>query len=203
MKRLTKSTLLAIRIIVAVLIIYAFSVFNSANAQITYQTAGPVKISIEGTSNIHDWEMKAEKGSGTAVFVTDGNGSLNGLSSLTFTMPVESLKSEHSGMDKNAYKAMRTDKYNSITFTALTAAIKPVGNGYQVNSRGRLTISGVSKDVDVTAICTVNTDKSISVNGSYKLKMTTYNVTPPTIMFGAIKTGDDIIVKFNLLFKGR
>jgi polyisoprenoid-binding protein YceI len=203
MKRLTKSILCTSRIIAGILILCASAAYNSTNAQITYQTAGPVKISVEGTSNIHDWQMKGEKGSSTAIFVTDGNGSINGLSSLTFTMPVESLKSEHSGMDKNAYKAMRTDKYNAITFTALTAAIKPVGTSYQVNSKGRLTISGVSKDVDLTAVCTINSDKSISVNGSYKLKMTTYNVTPPSIMFGAIKTGDDITVKFNLLFKGQ
>jgi hypothetical protein len=61
----------------------------------------------------------------------------------------------------------------------------------------------VSRDVDVTGVCTVNADKSIAINGSYKLKMTSYNVTPPSIMLGAIKTGDDITVNFNLLFKAK
>ena len=198
-----KTTLYTIKIITLTLIIYSPSVFNTVSAQSNYQTAGPVKISIEGTSNIHDWVMNADKGTSTAVFMTDTHGAINGLSSLTFTMPVESLKSEHSGMDKNAYKAMRSDKYASLTFSVLSASIKPAGNNYQVYSKGRLTISGVSRDVDVTAICTVNADKSIAVNGSYKLKMTAYNVTPPSIMLGAIKTGDDITVKFNLLFKAR
>jgi polyisoprenoid-binding protein YceI len=203
MRSFNKATLHTIKIITCTLLVYSVSIFNTVTSQTTYQSAGPVKISIEGTSNIHDWEMKADKGNSTAVFLTDGNGAINGLSSLTFTMPVESLKSEHAAMDKNAYKAMRTDKYTSLTFTVLSASIKPAGNSYQVNSRGRLTISGVSRDVDVTAICTINADKSISVNGSYKLKMTAYNVTPPSIMLGAIKTGDDITVKFNLLLKAR
>jgi polyisoprenoid-binding protein YceI len=193
----------AIKAIALTAILLLLSVFNIINAQLTYQTSGPVKIRIEGTSNIHDWEMNAEQGNSTAVFVTDGKGTINGLASLSFTMPVESLKSEHTAMDKNAYKAMHTDKFNALTFSVLTASIKPSGSNYLVYAKGRLTINGVGRDVDVLAICTVNVDKTISVNGSYKLKMTSYNVTPPSIMLGAIKTGDDITVKFNLLFKAK
>jgi polyisoprenoid-binding protein YceI len=202
MKRSPQTSLHTIRTIV--LIIFSLSIFNTANSQTTYQTAGPAKITIEGTSNIHDWEMSTDKGNSTAVFVTDGNGAINGLSSLTFSLPVESLKSESSSMDKNAYKAMHSSKYASLTFTVLSASLKPAGNNnYQVQSKGRLTISGVSRDIEIAALCTVNPDKSISVNGAYKLKMTAYSVSPPSIMLGAIKTGDDITVKFNLLFKAR
>jgi polyisoprenoid-binding protein YceI len=202
MKRSLQTPLHTIRTIG--FIIFGVSVFNTVHSQTTYQTAGPAKITIEGTSNIHDWVMSTDKGNSTAVFITDGNGAINGLSSLTFSLPVESLKSESSSMDKNAYKAMHTAKYASLTFTVLSASLKPAGNNnYQVQSKGRLTISGVSRDIDITALCTVNPDKSIAVNGSYKLKMTAYSVTPPSIMLGAIKTGDDITVKFNLLFKTR
>lgn len=183
-------------------IIYSASSYT-AHSQTTYQTSGPAKVEIQGTSNIHDWEMKTEKGNSTAVFVTDVHGALSALTALTFTLPVESLKSEHSGMDKNAYKAMRSDKFAQLSFTILSASVKPAGSAYQIASKGKLTISGVTKDVDITGICTVNADKSITLNGSYKLKMTSYNVTPPSIMLGAIKTGDDITVKFNLLYKAK
>lgn len=203
MKLSFQTRLHTIKTVALTFIFYSVSLFNSAHSQTTYQTAGPVKIKVQGTSNIHDWEMNTDKGNSTAVFVTDAKGVINGLNSLTFTMPVESLKSEHSGMDKNAYKAMHSNKYASLTFTVLSATIKPAGNNYQVFSKGRLTISGVSRDVDVTGVCTVNADKSIAINGSYKLKMTSYNVTPPSIMLGAIKTGDDITVNFNLLFKAK
>jgi polyisoprenoid-binding protein YceI len=202
MKRPLQTRLHVIKKVAITFIISSVSLFT-AHSQTTYQNAGPVKIQIQGTSNIHDWEMNTDKGNSTAVFVTDAHGTLSSLSALTFTMPVESLKSEHAGMDKNAYKAMRSDKFSSLTFTVQSASIKPAGSSYAVSSKGRLTISGVSRDVDVTGICTVNADKSIALNGSYKLKMTSYNVTPPSIMLGAIKTGDDITVKFNLLYKAK
>lgn len=189
-----------LRVISLLLIAFALSI--TAKAQTTYQTTGPIKIRIEGTSNIHDWEMDADKGNGTAVFVLDNHGILSGLTSLSFTMPAESLKSEHKAMDKNAYKAMKTDKFATISYTAVTSSVKPYGNKYQVQSKGKLTISGVTRDVDLIAICSTNpADKSIACSGSYKFKMTSYNVTPPSIMLGAIKTGDDITVKFDLVFK--
>jgi hypothetical protein len=186
------------------LLMIFISINSIANAQTSYQLAGPIKVQIEGTSNIHDWEMGAEQGNGNAVFILDKNGVLSGLSSLTFSMPAESLKSEHKTMDKNAYKAMHTDKHSTITFTAVSSTVKPYGNKYQVQSKGKLTISGVTRDVDLIAICSVNpADRSIACSGSYKFKMTSYNVTPPSIMLGAIKTGDDITVKFDILFKTR
>jgi polyisoprenoid-binding protein YceI len=170
-------------------------------AQVKYQNAA-AKISIDGTSNIHDWTMNSEKGNCNALFTIGANNALTAVSSLAFVVNVETLKSEHKAMDKNTYKAMNTDKNPNITFNAATATVKPAGGAnYTVTAHGKLTISGTTKDVDVIATCTVNADKSITCNGSYKLNMTQYNVTPPSIMFGMIKVGDPITVRFNFTLK--
>jgi hypothetical protein len=175
---------------------------TNGNGQTKYQSAGSVKIVIEGTSNIHDWDMKSEKGTCTGVFAVNNAGLLTSMSALNFSVPAETLKSEHKGMDKNTYKALHTDKYASISFTAGSADIKSSGNaGFTLTTKGKLTISGVTKDVLLTANGVVNTDKSITYSGSYQLKMTDYNVEPPTIMLGAIKTGNDLLVKFNMVLK--
>jgi polyisoprenoid-binding protein YceI len=167
-----------------------------------YHPAGNVQITIEGTSNIHDWTMKSDKGTCTGEIQIDNSGSLAGLSALSFSVPAESLKSEHKAMDKNTYKALNTNKYGTISFTVEAVGLKPAGNsGYILTAKGKLTISGVTKDILLTANGVINPDKSITYNGSYKLKMTDYNVDPPSIMFGAIKTGDNVVVKFNLVLK--
>jgi hypothetical protein len=173
----------------------------SSFAQLKYESAGGVKIVIEGTSNIHDWDMKSDKGFCSGIFDVSNTGTLTGMSYLNFSVPAESLKSEHKAMDKNTYKALNTGKFNQINFTASSASIKPNGAGYILTAKGRLTISGVTKDVTLTANGVVNADKSITYTGTYQLKMTDYKVDPPTAMFGAIKTGDAIVVKFNLLLK--
>jgi polyisoprenoid-binding protein YceI len=173
---------------------------TGSNGQTKYQSNGGVKLTIEGTSNIHDWDMKSNKGTCTAEFLFNSSGQLTGLSSLHFAVPAASLKSENKSMDKNTYKALNSDKYNDISFAANNAVVKPNGNGgYVLTARGNLTISGVTRVVDLIANGTMNADKSISYTGSYKLKMTDYKVTPPSMMFGAIKTGDAITVKFDLV----
>jgi polyisoprenoid-binding protein YceI len=166
------------------------------------QQMAAVRITVEGTSNIHDWTMQADKGSGNAAITLGPNNTLTSLGNLSFSMAAESLKSEHKAMDKNTYKALNTDKNPTISFAAPTSNIKATGgNSFSVVTHGKLTISGVSKNTDLAAACTVNADKSVTCTGAYKLKMSQFNVEPPSIMFGTITVGDDITVKYTVTYK--
>jgi hypothetical protein len=188
----------------AALVILLCGLLISANSsgQVKYYSNGGVKLIIEGTSNIHDWDMKSDKGTCTAEFLITPTGYPGGLSALQFTVPAESLKSDSKAMDKNTYKALNANKHNTISFVASHAVIKPnATKGFTLVARGKLTISGVSRDVELVANGVVNPDKSITYSGTYKLKMTDYKVNPPNIMLGAIKTGDAVTVKFDLIMK--
>lgn len=184
------------------LVVFFLLLAGFSAAQVKYQNGGAAKIAIDGTSNIHDWTMNSGSATCTGMFTVGTNNALTAVTSLAFAINVETLKSEHKAMDKNTYKAMNTDKYPTISFNAASATVKPAGGAnYTVTAHGKLTISGTAKDVDITATCTVNADKSITCNGSYKLNMTQYNVTPPSIMFGMIKVGDPITVRFSFVVK--
>ena len=172
------------------------------HAQTKYQSAGSVKLVIYGTSNVHDWNMKSDQGHCSSEFGLTKSGKLNRISYINFTVPAESLKSFNTNMDKNAYKALNTEKYNDISFTGSTIIIKHNGaNGYLLSAKGKLTISSVTKDVVITATGNMNADKSISYSGAYKIKMTDYNVEPPAIMMGAVKSDEVVTVKFDLLLR--
>jgi hypothetical protein len=184
-----------------ILAILLFSL--NAGAQPTTESSGNVKITIEGTSNIHDWKMNSDKGTCQIIFDSKNSGSLSGISDLSFKVPAESLKSESKAMDKNAFKALKSSKYSHISFSASDVSVKQSsGNSYLLTANGKLTISGISKDVILIANAIVNSDNSITYSGSYKLKMTDYEVEPPRLMFGAIKTGNSIVVKYDILLKG-
>ncbi|GAB1448798.1 MAG: YceI family protein [Bacteroidetes bacterium] len=156
------------------------------------------KITVNGTSNIHDWVMQGTNGSVSASFSSEG-GKLKNLLSLAFTFPVKNLKSEHKLMDKNCYNAMKADKYPNVSFTGTSAVIKQNANGtYQINCKGKLKIADAVKDVELIAICTINSDNSLSITGNFKLKMTDYNVEPPSIMMGSIVTGNDVSINYTL-----
>ena len=131
------------------------------------------------------------------TFVMDGDKPTD-LSSLNFTIPVNSLKSGKGMMDKNTYKAMKASDHKNITFALTSGTVTPVdATTYTVKAIGKLTIAGTTKETDLVATAKFNAaDKSFTVSGAKKMKMTEYNVTPPTVMLGTIKTGNDITINY-------
>ena len=172
--------------------------YNPLSAQTNYQsTTG--QTTIKGTSTLHDWDMTSSKGQTKASFMVQGN-QVTGISTLTFTVPAESLKSDKSGLDKNAYKALNTGKHANITFTMTSGTVTSTGNNtFQVKATGNLNIAGTSKPTTITATGQLNpADKSITAKGSTTFKMTEYKVTPPTVMLGTIKTGDEVTIDYQV-----
>ena len=194
-----KKTLVTVNVI-ALSLVMGF-VLTSAMAQPVFQSNG-VTISLTGTSTLHDWEMKGAQGSGQAAIDVDATGKLNGISKLNFSIPSVSLKSEHTMMDKNTYKALNSEKFPNISFTLSSATVTSLGNNnYQFNCVGKLTIAGFTRETDLVATGHFNpADNSITVTGVKKMKMTDYNVKPPTVMMGTIKTGNDISIAYNVKF---
>ena len=168
-------------------------------SEIKYATKN-VAISIKGTSTLHDWEIKSSEGRSEAIFVIDQSNRLTDLTSLQFNIPVKSLKSGNNAMDKNTYKALKVEENSSIEFLLSSAKVTPVDAlNYQVKVTGKLTIAGTTRETELIATGKINpADKSLTISGTKKIKMTEYNVKPPTVMMGSIKTGNDISISYNL-----
>lgn len=183
------------------LLLLSFGLTVAAISQTTYHS-GALDIRLNGTSNVHDWEMKADKGNSQAVFVVNSSGQVTSISSLSFTLPAVNLKSGHSAMDKNTYKALNTTKNPTISFVLTSATVTATGgNNYQLKCVGKLSIAGTVKHTDLVATGKYNpTDKSFTVTGVKKMNMTDYNVAPPKALMGTIKTGDAISISYNLKF---
>ncbi len=177
-----------------------------AQAQPTYkiQETKDVNMKLSGTSTLHNWVMNAQNTTGAAQFGFKGAGDtqLNSLKSLTFSLIVTDLKSGEKGLDKNAYKALKSDQYKDIDYKLTSAIINPESGGkYLIKTKGNLTIAGVTKEVDMDVYAVINKDGSITCTGSDKLNMTDYSVKPPKFMLGAMKTGDAITLNYTLLYK--
>lgn len=170
------------------------------NAQVIRKTSS-FAIKLSGTSNLHDWVMNGKSGSIEANLNMASNVNyLAGIQSLTFTMPVKSLKStEGSLMDSRAYDALKEEKYHNITFKLLSATpANTQANKTQFQVTGLLTISGVTKQINMTANAVRNADGSIIISGQQKLKMTDFGIKPPSFMFGALRTGDNLTIDYTV-----
>jgi polyisoprenoid-binding protein YceI len=168
-------------------------------AQVHYQQKNDFNLTVSGTSTLHDWEMKTSKIACNATFTFYEDGDLGGLTLLNFTMPTESLKSDHTGMDDNAYRAMKTSKNPTITFNLTTGTVS--SDGKTIKCTGKLTIAGVTKDIELTATAKLNPDKSINIKGSKAINMRDYDIDPPSFMLGAVKTGENVTIAFDMTFR--
>lgn len=173
-----------------------------AGAQVKYSGTS-VDLLISGTSTLHDWTMKSVKADCSANFNISRTGQINGLNNLTFSTPVDALKSDHTAMDNNAYKALKTDKNPviSYTLTSVTVITPAAGGASTVTCTGKLTIAGATRQAQVIAVCKPNNDNTMTVTGSEKISMKDFSIDPPTFMLGTIKTGNDITLSFSLILK--
>lgn len=180
----------------AILFLFFFTISTLGFAQKTFTLQAKPHLKISGTSSLHDWDMVSETATGKLVGTIDGNG-LVSISSLAVEMPAESIKSGKSGMDKNAYKALKTNQFKIVKFD-LKAATKNSDGTW--NFTGTFAIAGVTKSITLKVKETSNLGQS-ALEGSYSFKLTDYKITPPTALMGTIKTGDDVKISFTLKFK--
>jgi len=159
------------------------------------------KVSIEGTSNIHDWTVNGQIISGTMevsnAFDKDLK-TLNPTPKVEVTIPVRSLKSNQKKMDEVMQEHLNMKEFKdikySLTAMKLTSEPKSPNGPGEYTATGDLTISGVKKSIDMPVTIERIDGGKLKVKGSTSLKMTDFNIKPPspTISFGLIKTGDDV-----------
>lgn len=162
-------------------------------AQSVYKVSPNSSIKVIGTSNIHDWDMKAN------TFTCEGNFELKGnqlldVKSLSFSLPVTNLKSKESILNTRAYKALKTEQFSKITFKLTNATV--VAAQKLIKATGNLTISGVTNVVTLNSNYTLNADNTLICKGSKDLKMSDFKIKAPVFMLGALKTADEITIEY-------
>jgi polyisoprenoid-binding protein YceI len=180
--------------IIAIIIILILAV--PGMSQTIYTATDESTIVVAGTSTLHDWEANAEKLTAKGTINTIAS-DIKGVSSFTVTVPVESLESGKNGMNKDMYEALESDDHPNITFKLKN--VKSVSSN-KITVTGDLSIAGTTKAIDLASTYSVS-GGTVKISGNKEFDMRTFNIDPPTAMFGTIKTGEIINIKYNLILK--
>jgi polyisoprenoid-binding protein YceI len=158
------------------------------------------KMSVVGSSTLHEWESEVTQVESKGSFTLENN-KLTGIKDVTVKILVTSIKSTKGKiMDNKTYEAFDSDKNPNITYKLTSAKITGSGPEYTVAATGSLTMAGTTKPIDMTAKGKVLANGDVQIVGTHKLNMKDYKMVPPTAMMGTIKVGEEVEVKFDIIF---
>jgi hypothetical protein len=166
---------------------------------------------IEGTSNVHEWESRTTQP--TVKLLRDGATAdpndaaaldawlrAGGLKGLELDVPLATMHSKKgSTLDKNLLKALKAEQNPEITFHLTQSKVENAsGDSISVSADGVLRIAGRERPITVAGRL-VRSEAGVWLNGSHGLRMSEYEVKPPTIMLGTMRVHDSVSVYFRLL----
>jgi hypothetical protein len=192
--------------------------FSAQAAEMTkYYARSGSRMRIEGTSNIHDWQVEGSIIGGTfeigpAFPTTPGQPATPGKmeAAADCFVQVNSLTSRESdgkpystSMDEIMYTHLKAKDFPRITYrlTELTLkeAAKTKDAPYVFEAKGSLGVAGVTNAITMPVNITVMTNNQMKISGTVSVKMTSFKIEPPApkVALGLIKTGDDVKLIFD------
>jgi hypothetical protein len=166
-------------------------------AQPLYKMGPETTMTIDGTSTIHDWTSAVKYVRGEGKFTLEGN-SITQISELKVHVAVKSIKSgKGTLMDNNTYKALKAEKHPEIFYELQSIQVLAQ---QKLNTTGKLTIAGESREVHMEVGYQVTPAGNIIISGVLPVRMPEYKIDPPTAMMGTIKTGEEVKIVFSASF---
>lgn len=167
------------------------------------------RIWIEGSTSINEFTCISDE--------IDGYGHLNSDSvhtemtslpvrnsrpKVSVSLPDNSLDCGKAQMNHDMYNALKAEKYPSIHYHLDHAQVLTIADSttgwFKVETTGQLTIAGKTNVINMIVDGRLLPDGRFHVKGSKELKMSEFNIDPPSPFWGLIKTHDKISVNFDL-----
>jgi len=191
----------------------AISALLAATATAGAQSASAVRLrldpaselSVEGTSSMHDWHCKTDK---IAAYVDVDPGYTKDLTkvprpitAVKVNIVVKTLTCGNSQMDRNMYNTLKADENQLIKYTLsgydlLNGSVSPTS--FAAKTNGTLSIAGQTKPIEMKISAERTGDGKAVASGEQTLLLSDFGIKAPSFMFGSLKVGNEVKVKFTL-----
>lgn len=177
--------------------------------QLSYYPSEESKLWIEGRSNVNEFECEANTYSGEATIYDEEEDesefaqNVQDRLSLQVDIRVDGFECGKNKMNRDLQDALKSDNFPEITFLFDSAELlempKHPDDPFLVDVKGSLTVAGETRDIHFeTRAYYLDVDKVRAI-GNTTIRMSDFNVEPPTALLGLIKADDELTVKFDLI----
>jgi polyisoprenoid-binding protein YceI len=164
------------------------------------------KIWIEGSSTVRSFQCSAPEftlsvNAEGASAVSAVLGGQKAVKTAELTIPAAKMECGNGKMNEHMLKALKAEQNPTIRFALTGYDVAKAGDGVQGTLRGTLNLGGAQHPIDVTAVATDAGNGAMRIIGGYEVALSAYDLERPSLMFGRIKVGDKVQVKFDLVLK--
>lgn len=188
----------------------ALVVLTTSATALQFQSSaeGQGQVTVEGTSTLHDWDVKGTEILGVLKVDLD-DFSLEGFANATVEakvrIPAGSLTSENRGMDRRMYNALETSDHEFISFVLSSLApstLEELGSladraeegALALIAKGELTITGTTHEVEFPSLVYWS-EGAMRIDIETAIVMSDYGIDPPRALMGTIRTGDEVTIR--------
>lgn len=171
-------------------------------------SSAPSRLVLEGSSNVAAWRCSGTTLEGrmdVAAPLDRIDSVMTGVEDFRLTVPVSTLRCGNRQMERDMYRALRSDAHPAIEFefAELVGAVRrdATAGRWRARINGVLALAGARRAVSIEVEAErVGADRFV-LRARLPLRMTDFRITPPTAFFGMIKAHDDLIVRFDLVLR--
>ncbi len=174
---------------------------------VTLNVQDNYEMRLDGEANVRSWGADITELRGSLVLAEMEERSIQNLTpdtfkEMTLTIPVESLDSGSGGLNKNMHKYLKEDDYPNITFTLseVTSVEVQEDGSALISANGTVNAAGKDHNITMSVTAKMNDDGSINFVGEQDLLMTSFDIDPPTAVFGTVRARDEMVITFNVNF---
>ena len=164
------------------------------------------RIWVEGTSTIKSFKCAVPeftisvKGTGAGA-VSAVLAAQKGVRTVELSVPAAKIECGNGTMNEHMRTALKADENPSITFALASYDIARGADAVKGTMRGSLTLGGARHPIDIPAVATDAGNGAMRIVGGYEVALSAYDLKRPSLMFGRIKVGDKVQVKFDYVLK--
>ena len=152
------------------------------------------EVMIEGTSNLQSWTAEITELTGQFTLKVE-NGKILEVQDARISIDAGSIEgSEGRRMNTKIYETLDTRNNPQISFVLREVNSLAENPGtFIVESRGVITIAGVSRNIPLRAV------GRVLPTGTQNILMSDHRMTPPTALLGALRTGDAVVLNYKVV----
>lgn len=156
-----------------------------------------------GTSNLHEWSCDVSPVVG-ALFVAQDEAEDSAPTKWVagrVTVTGSAIDCDNGTMNRKLREAIKTEQHPQIVFdiSGVESAVPGEDGWFDLRATGALKLAGKERLLEVSARGKRVAEGSYRFTGSTALLMTDFGIDPPTAIFGTLKTGDEVTVRFDVV----